>query len=282
MNEDNLVKILFSKDSATLCDPSLSGYTIHLICLNGEGSFKYEDKVSRLSKNDVAVINYSGIPPELDFSSSVSLEILAAPTKYLITLLHPGEFVSDGFFKDSVLHLEDNELGVLLNDIHNIKSRLEDRTHAYYNEMIGGLCLTMMNDLMSFQSRREEYTPEKKRSAYVVDCLTKMLESGQCRTHRSVSYYASHLNVTSKYLSSTVKRHTGVSVSQLIGKYSSPIIAAYLNDQRLSMQQVSEIMNFNSLSYFSRYCSRHLGMNPSLYRAKYMRNMNVDKTALIL
>ena len=39
-----------------------------------------------------------------------------------------------------------------------------------------------------------------------------------------------------------------------------------LNDERLSLTQIADLMNFTSLSYFSRYCTKHLGQSPSDYR----------------
>ena len=39
----------------------------------------------------------------------------------------------------------------------------------------------------------------------------------------------------------------------------------YLNDERLSLTQIADLMNFTSLSYFSRYCTKHLGQSPSEY-----------------
>lgn len=35
---------------------------------------------------------------------------------------------------------------------------------------------------------------------------------------------------------------------------------------RLSLTQIADLMNFTSLSYFSRYCTKHLGQSPSEYR----------------
>ena len=45
-----------------------------------------------------------------------------------------------------------------------------------------------------------------------------------------------------------------------------PILKKYLNDERLSLTQIADRMNFTSLSYFSRYCTKHLGRSPSEYR----------------
>ena len=69
-----------------------------------------------------------------------------------------------------------------------------------------------------------------------------------------------------KYLSDTVKRLTGYSVTHLIDRHTLPIIISFLEDDRLTLNQISDEMNFSSLSYFTRYCTKHLGMTPTKYR----------------
>ena len=93
-----------------------------------------------------------------------------------------------------------------------------------------------------------------------------LLATGISQTEREVSYYAERLNVSPKYLSATIKRVTGHSVSSYIDRHTVPILKDYLNDERLSLTQIADLMNFTSLSYFSRYCTKHLGQSPSEYR----------------
>jgi AraC-like DNA-binding protein len=93
-----------------------------------------------------------------------------------------------------------------------------------------------------------------------------LLSTGISRTEREVSYYAERLHVSPKYLSATIKRVTGHSVSSFIDRHTVPILKKYLNDERLSLTQIADRMNFTSLSYFSRYCTKHLGQSPSEYR----------------
>ena len=81
-----------------------------------------------------------------------------------------------------------------------------------------------------------------------------------------MNYHAERLNVSPKYLSATIKRMTGNSVTSYIDRCTVPILKKYLNDERLSLTQIAEMMNFTSLSYFSRYCTKHLGQSPSEYR----------------
>ena len=93
-----------------------------------------------------------------------------------------------------------------------------------------------------------------------------LLSTGISCTERNVNYYAERLNVSPKYLSATIKRVTGDSVTSYIDRYTIPLLKEYLEDERLSLTQIAYRMNFASLSYFSRYCTKHLGQSPSEYR----------------
>ena len=54
--------------------------------------------------------------------------------------------------------------------------------------------------------------------------------------------------------------------SSFIDRATVPILKKYLTGERLSLTQIADLMNFTSLSYFSRYCTKHLGQSPSDYR----------------
>jgi YesN/AraC family two-component response regulator len=71
-----------------------------------------------------------------------------------------------------------------------------------------------------------------------------MLATGISQTEREVRYYAKRLNVSPKYLSETVRRMTGHSVTSYIDRHSIPILKDYLNDERLSLTQIADLMNF--------------------------------------
>ena len=133
------------------------------------------------------------------------------------------------------------------------------------NYSIGG-CLTMMYDIFEAHAQRDVTDTHTDRTAYIVKQLMALLSTGISRTERDVSYYAERLNVSPKYLSATIKRVTGHSVTSYIDRHTIPILKDYLNDERLSLTQIADLMNFTSLSYFSRYCTKHLGQSPSDYR----------------
>ena len=143
---------------------------------------------------------------------------------------------------------------------------MNDSHLQFYRELMGSLCLTMMYDIFEAHAQRDVTDTHTDRTAYIVKQLMALLATGISRTERDVSYYAERLNVSPKYLSATIKRVTGHSVTSYIDRHTIPILKDYLNDERLSLTQIADLMNFTSLSYFSRYCTKHLGQSPSDYR----------------
>lgn len=176
-----------------------------------------------------------------------------------VTLIYSADFYS--------IHATHEECKCFLSDIRIIRDRMhEEGEHRFYWEMMGSLCRTMMYDLFSFRAHRNETQLSTDRQSYVVRELMNMLAAGLSCTERSVDFYARKLNISSKYLSKTVKRTTGSSVTSFIARHTIPIIKDYFDNESLSLTQIADLMNFSSLSYFSRYCSKHLGITPSEYR----------------
>lgn len=81
-----------------------------------------------------------------------------------------------------------------------------------------------------------------------------------------MSYYANALCVTPKYLSEVSKAISGYTANYWINCYTSLDIARLLRDKSLTFVQISDMFNFSSPAYFSRYVQRTLGLNPSQYR----------------
>ena len=233
----------YSTDFYGMNARELNHTCMHLICLAGEGSFVFHEHCYHIAKNDLVVIPMPNRVKNLAAHADMQVEWFAADYKFLQNLL-PS----------------------LLDDFHRLRDRMEDRHLQFYHQLMGSLCLTMMYDIFEAHAEREATDTHTDRTAFIVKQLMALLATGISRTERDVSYYAERLNVSPKYLSATIKRVTGHSVTSYIDRHTIPILKDYLDDERLSLTQIADRMNFTSLSYFSRYCTKHLGLSPSEYR----------------
>ncbi len=242
---------------------------MHLLCMAGEGSFVFNERCYHIVKNDLVVIPMPDRVKNIAAHDDLQVEWFAADYKFLQNLLPSNNYSIGGSIslnQDPVVPLTEEQAARILEDFHRLRDRMVERQLMFYHELMGSLCLTMMYDIFEAHAQRDATDTHTDRTAYIVKQLMALLATGISRTERDVSYYAERLNVSPKYLSATIKRVTGHSVTSYIDRHTIPILKDYLNDERLSLTQIADAMNFTSLSYFSRYCTKHLGQSPSEYR----------------
>jgi len=260
---------IYSTDFYGINAPELKHACVHLLCTAGEGSFVFNEHCYHIMKNDLVVIPMPDRMHNLAAHSDMRAEWFAADYKFLQNLLPSNNYSIGGSIslnQDPVIQLTEGQALRLLDDFHRLRERMDDSHLQFYRELMGSLCLTLIYDIFEAHAQRETTGVHTDRTAYIVKQLMALLATGVSRTERNVGYYAERLNVSSKYLSATIKRVTGHSVTSYIHRHTIPILKEYLDNERLSLTQIADSMNFTSLSYFSRYCSRHLGQSPSEYR----------------
>lgn len=86
------------------------------------------------------------------------------------------------------------------------------------------------------------------------------------KQERGIEFYANKLCVTPKYLSKVIKEHNGLSAKQWIDDYVVWEAKALLKSTHMTIQQISNELNFPSQSFFGRYFKRSVGLSPLAYR----------------
>ncbi len=266
---DMKTDFLYSTDFYGMNSHELSHTCMHLLCTAGEGSFVFNEHCYHIATNDLVVIPMPSRIKNPAAHTNMKVEWFAADYKFLQSLLPSNNYSIGGSIslnQDPIIKLSEEQAQHLLDDFHRIRARMGESHLQFYRELMGSLCLTMMYDIFEAHAQRDATAAHTDRTAYIVKQLMALLATGISRTERDISYYAERLNVSPKYLSSTIKRVTGHSVTSYIDRHTIPILKEYLNDESLSLTQIADRMDFASLSYFSRYCTKHLGQSPSEYR----------------
>lgn len=87
---------------------------------------------------------------------------------------------------------------------------------------------------------------------------------------RTVSYYADHLHITPKYLSSVCKQIGEQRPSDIIDSYVLKDINYLMRHTTKSVKEIACELEFPNLSFFGKYVRKHLGMSPTSYREQMM------------
>lgn len=261
--------VVASTDYSGINSRKYHGCIVHLLCTSGEGSLVYNGRPFVIRKGDIAVVNQPQLATCLVQSDDFACEYVVAPSKLLHGLLPANNFSIRGcvlLFDNPVIHVTPEDAETFRCDLESIRRRIPQQAHHFYDEMMGSLLQTMIYDLFDFQVKGGETMLMTDRVGYITTQFFALLKAGKPKTERELGYYADQLHVTVKYLSDTVKQVTGTKVSTYITRAAVAIMKSYLDDDRLSITQIANEMHFASLSYFSRYCTKHLGMSPACYR----------------
>ena len=130
-----------------------------------------------------------------------------------------------------------------------------------------GIIERLILDFFDFHVRIGAATDDiQTQSAQLMWRFIAMLERGDYRKSREVSYYASELCVTPKYLSEVSKQVSGQSANYWINRFAVLDISRLLRARRMNLVEIADLFEFSSASYFSRYVQRYLGQSPSEYR----------------
>ena len=86
------------------------------------------------------------------------------------------------------------------------------------------------------------------------------------RQERSINFYADKLCLTPKYLTTVIRQTSGKTAGEWIDDYVVTEAKALLKSTKMTIQQISDELNFPSQSFFGKYFKRLAGVSPKEYR----------------
>lgn len=274
-------KIVVSNAYRHLSGSKYRNSVSHIHTAAGRLVVSYHDRTYELTSSTLAVFVRHDDFNIVEASPDYRCEMIIVDEELLISHMSPAYLslpIRQNIIKNPVIKLEKEEADSFSIIMGTVKKRMNRSHHVYYTEIIGCLLRHLMYDVMDVHVRRFPYHEEKDRVGWLCNRFFSMLNNGLPNTHREVEYYASQIKVTPKYLGDTIKRVTGESASTHINRAAVPLLCGHLEDHSLSLSQIAEIMHFNSLSYFTRYCKSHLGITPTRYRQMNLRQNQLEKT----
>jgi len=101
----------------------------------------------------------------------------------------------------------------------------------------------------------------------IVDKFLQLVQT-HYKKERGLDFYAAKLCITAGYLSKVIKETSGKSANDWINEHIVLEIKALLKSTNMTIEQISDGLNFPSQSFFGKYFKRITGISPKEYRAK--------------
>ncbi|MDR0815228.1 MAG: helix-turn-helix domain-containing protein [Bacteroidales bacterium] len=160
--------------------------------------------------------------------------------------------------------LNDEELEAMLSYYAMMKQTVRIKNNPRRLEIAKHLTLAMFYGL-GYEHHKPLDTEQKSKQGILVDNFLKHVQA-HYKEQRDIGFYADKLCLTPKHLSKVMKENSGKSAGEWIDDYVILEAKALLKSTNMTIQQISDELNFPSQSFFGKYFKRNTGMSPKTYR----------------
>lgn len=266
---ERIKDVIIEKTFEGLGTDRYSDYLAHAICLAGHCEFTFNGNEFGLKEGDLMIVRKGKLVENIRPSEDFKVKVLYVTAPFIELCTPQTNYGTKGqlsLFMNPVMNLDASQRFVCERDFRWIEYRLGQSDHAFYRELLMNAVQSAILDFFDFHIVINQETSVSTQNASLMNRFLDMLENGDYRINREVTYYADALCVTPKYLSEISKKVSGYPANYWINRYTSLDIARLLRDKTLTFVQISDMFHCSSPAYFSRYVQRTLGLNPTQYR----------------
>lgn len=243
-----------------------------IACQSGEMTASIDDRSVTLHPNDMLFVSAEQRVEQVMVTAGFKFIMFA-----LSKQMHSEIFPSSGVVWQTFHHirtvgkitLSQKEVDDLKIDFLYLCRRLPDCANLFYTEYIRCIIQAIVYRVAS-KVAKIAGTPTGKNFMQSPETLSEAffnLLNSTYPTPRTVSWYATRLNKTPKYLATVIKRTSGKKPTEWITEKAVNEIANMLKGSKKSVKEICVQLNFSSLSFFCRYVRQHLGASPNQYRS---------------
>jgi AraC-type DNA-binding domain-containing proteins len=165
-----------------------------------------------------------------------------------------------------VIPLDKEGLTGMLNYFEMLKKLILVEDHPYRMEVARYLTLSFLYGA-GYHYHKFADKREKTHNEMLIEKFLHLVDT-HYKKERGLEYYADKLCITSKHLSRVLRETGNKSPNDLINERVVLEAKALLKSTNMTIQQISDELNFPTQSFFGKYFKRIVGMSPKEYKAK--------------
>ena len=248
-------------------------YTLVLI-QKGRMSYALKGNVIELKENDLVLVppNY---PVSYDsYTDDLQSINLMIEERYYNKVLQFDPNLMDMEYSYAydllpVFHLEANKQMLFLDLSKQIQNTIRI-PHLYREEMIDHLVHVvqlLFSELLYGGEIQPSHDLTNKQNIFKIFIH---LASRNFKKERQIKFYADNLNITTTYLSRTVKEMSGQTVNGYLNTFLYNEICKLLRSSSYNMSEIADFLYFNDQSALTNFFKSRSGMTPGAYRRSFV------------
>ena len=270
LSDDLVITTLTAETNRTIESPaSIDGFSA-VIMMSGEATISIDTKSYTVRPNTIVLFNPNSVIRTIKHSADVAVYLVAFSQHFVNELqieLSSSLPVYMRFGKAPILEVSPTDIEEIRQLFRLIKTMLHSDKERYRHEIVRTLFSTVFYMITDINQREEQHSVQQGRREVLFEEFTNLLKTHN-KQERNVSFYAQKMGITPKYLSSIVKEVSGKTAARWIDESVILEAKVLLKYSGLSIQEISERLNFSTQSFFGKYFKQHTGFSPSRYKRK--------------
>lgn len=165
---------------------------------------------------------------------------------------------------EAVISLKDVDVSVHENFFNIMRAIVRVKENPYRMKVVEHVMMAFFYSSPDIVNRVTDKQPRSSADILSKDFLALVKEN--FKTERQLKFYADRLCITPRYMSRVVKECSGCSAAEWIERSVILEARALLKSTDMTIQQISDELNFPSQTFFGKYFKRRVGMSPKEYR----------------
>lgn len=244
------------------------GLTIAL-CLEGEGEVGIGVKKFNFNKNSLMLLNPNQYVHSLKSKGPVKIMAIGCNLEMIESIMPKISNLLPLIIHnpiESVSHLSEANSLEIQEYMRIIANKLNADNSPIKRTKISNLIQALLCEIIEkhYDPKDGVQKPQTRKEEILSKLVIEILLN--FRKERSVAYYADRLCVSPKHLSAVAKDITGYTASDLIDHYVIMEAKIMLAETALTIQEISNKLNFANQSFFGKYFKHLTGYSPSEFR----------------
>lgn len=209
----------------------------------------------------------------IEISADCDVIGMAFPSSFADSLNLPISFQEKLSLKSNHCYLLSKEgLDAFITCYELVSNIMKQEDHPYKEDVIKHLFSAYYYGLgyyvHSSQSQKSVMTVQQEICERFI-----ALVSENFKEYRDIAFYADKLCITKKYLSALLKQETGMTALEWIERYVVLYAKSCLSSTSMTIQEISDELDFPSQSVFGKYFKRVEGLSPKAYRQSLQKTI---------